>query len=426
MKRHFMLPLLAFAAMGASAQITTDTIPTRAIVLTGNPDQPSTRTNVAILYSRANLAFRDPAAPRFLLLDKKGKVALGIGGYVKAVGEYDFGGVVSNTDCFDPHLIDVPRNPANKERLAASVAHSTVFLKLVTSPTRLGRVIVYVQTNFTGNNYNYGVYLDQAYATVGHVTVGKARSTFADPAAMAPTIDDQGPAGEVTTKNLLVQYASPSYKGFSYAISAELPSAKYTLGEQAKAIPQRFPDIPAYVQYAWGKNADNHIRAAGILRRLSYRDEAAGANRFVTGWGVQMSTVAAIVGRLKFFGEITYGKGIAHYINDLSGQGYDLVYSTADGGSMKAPAALGWSVGLQHYFTDNVMMSAAYSQTRLFDSSALQPDTYRNARYLAANIYYRPLDDLRLGLEYLYGSREDINGLSGHANRLQAMVQYSF
>lgn len=31
----------------------------------------------------------DPKAPRFLLMDKQGKFALGIGGYVRATGEYD-------------------------------------------------------------------------------------------------------------------------------------------------------------------------------------------------------------------------------------------------------------------------------------------------------------------------------------------------
>ena len=40
----------------------------------------------------------DPQAPRFLLMDKKGKFALGIGGYVRATAEYDFGGIVDNMD----------------------------------------------------------------------------------------------------------------------------------------------------------------------------------------------------------------------------------------------------------------------------------------------------------------------------------------
>ena len=40
----------------------------------------------------------DPKAPRFLLMDKQGKFALGIGGYGRATGEYDFGGIVDDID----------------------------------------------------------------------------------------------------------------------------------------------------------------------------------------------------------------------------------------------------------------------------------------------------------------------------------------
>ena len=40
----------------------------------------------------------EPQAPRFLLTDRKGKFALGIGGYVRATAEYDFGGIVDNID----------------------------------------------------------------------------------------------------------------------------------------------------------------------------------------------------------------------------------------------------------------------------------------------------------------------------------------
>lgn len=40
-----------------------------------------------------NPRFHEPKAPRFLLTDRKGKFALGIGGYVKLAAEYDFGGI---------------------------------------------------------------------------------------------------------------------------------------------------------------------------------------------------------------------------------------------------------------------------------------------------------------------------------------------
>ena len=400
-----------------------DSIPDRAIIVSGDPTHPNHVGNVAEMYSRTNLAFEDPAAPRFLFLDKKGVVALGIGGYVKAVGEYDLRGALSNND-FYTNKIPVPFDPAQRQRFGATAAHSSIFLKLVSRETKFGRVIVYVQTNFTGDNGGYGLKLKQAYVTLGHVTIGKMRSTFADGPAMAPTIDDQGPSGQTTAKNMMVQYASPSYSGFSYAVSAELPSANYTLAPDTRSINQRFPDIPAYIQYGWNKGK-SHIRLSGILRELSYRDEMnSGSNHFRTGWGVQLSAIARIYGGLTFFGHYTYGKGIASYINDLDGLGYDLVPEST--GKLKAPGVTGWTAGLQYNFTPKFFATASYSRAQLYDTEAMSADTYRYGQYIAANIFYNLLGDLRIGAEYLHGTRKNINGEDGSANRLEAMVQYSF
>lgn len=419
------LILAAFAAvlvMPLCAQeLDEDSIPTRAIIVAGDKSHPDHRNNIALMYSRENLAFEDPAAPRFLFLDKKGEVALGIGGYLKAVGEYDVDGAVDNND-FYTNMIPVPLNPAQRQRFGATAAHSTIFLKMVTRPTKVGRVIVYMQTNFTGPSY--GLRLKQAYVTVGHVTLGKARSTFADAPAMAPTVDDQGPSGQVTAKNMLVQYMSPSWNGFSFAASAELPDVSFTEGTQSASISQRFPDIPAYIQYAWDKGS-SHIRLSGIMRQLSYRNLATQSNHFVTGYGVQISAITFFTPDFNFFGHYTYGKGIASYVNDLADLGYDLIPSSA-AGALKAPGVAGWTAGLQYNFSPKLFATASYSRAQLYDASGMGADTYRYAQYIAANVFYNLWGDLRIGAEYLHGTRKNISGISGNANRFEAMLQYSF
>ena len=426
MKKLFLALLLATVAFGADSQeaVELDSLPSRIVVQSGDGSHPSHVGNVSQMYSRTNLAFEDPAAPRFLFLDKKGQVALGIGGYLKAVGMYDFDGTVDDND-YITNLIPVPNDPGQRQRFGATAANSTIFLKLVTCPTKVGRVIVYIQTNFTGDNGGYGLKLKQAYVSVGHVTLGKARSTFADGPAMAPTVDDQGPAGQVSAKNMLVQYVTSQYKGFSAAVSAELPSASYTNTTSTRSIAQRFPDIPLYLQYAWNKG-DSHVRLSGILRELSYRDLVAGKNHFVTGWGVQLSAVADIVGGLSFFGHYTYGKGIGYYINDLSGEDYDLVPRQGSPGELKAPGAAGWTAGLQYTFSDNFFVSASYSRAQLYDTAGMDATTYRYGQYIAANAFYNVWGDLRVGVEYLHGTRKDISGLSGKSNRVEAALQYSF
>ena len=59
---------------------------------------------VRIMNETQSPRFHDPKAPRFVLTDRKGRFALGIGGYVKATAEYDFGGISDDVD-FYPSMI---------------------------------------------------------------------------------------------------------------------------------------------------------------------------------------------------------------------------------------------------------------------------------------------------------------------------------
>ena len=69
--------------------------------------------------------FHEPKAPRFLLTDQKGKFALGIGGYVRATAEYDFGGIVKDVD-FYPALIPNKGNGYVKNQFQMDASTSTL------------------------------------------------------------------------------------------------------------------------------------------------------------------------------------------------------------------------------------------------------------------------------------------------------------
>ena len=420
------LALLLFVCASVSPAFGTeplDSVPARAVVVTGDAANPEHLLTIAELYSRENMAFQDPSAPRFLFLDKKGQVALGIGGYLKATAMYDMDGAI-NSNGFSTYDIPVPLNPAQRQRFAATANHSTIFLKLVTHKTRLGRVIVYMQSNFTGDNGGYGFKMSQAYLSVGNLTLGKTRTTFADGPAMAPTVDDEGNSGQVSAKNMLIRYSSPSYRGFSYAVSVEVPSISITNTSSTASISQRVPDIPAYIQYAWDKG-NSHIRLSGIYRGISYRDTYTEQNHIKTGWGVQLSGVGTIAGGLGFFGHYTYGKGIASYINDLSGEGLDLI-PTATSGDLTPAAVSGWTAGLQYTFNPKLFVSASYSQAHLFKASGLGGDTYRYGQYAVVNAFYEVWNDLQVGVEFVHGNRHNYDNLSGKANRVDAMLKYNF
>lgn len=426
---RFALGLLSIATfMQASAlvpEVETDTflIPQRAVVATGNPDNG--RHLVGVLYNPINAHFSDPSAPRFLFLDREGKVAFGIGGYVKGTLSYDFCGAIDNGPLFIPFDIPVPMNPAQRNQFGASANHTTIFMQLVGTTEHFGNYQVYVQTNFSGNGATgYGLKLKQAYLSLGYVTAGLARSTFVDGSAGTPVIDDQGPAGEMSAKNILLQFRPQFNRFWSAAISIENPDASYTVNSSTEAIKQRFPDIPAYVQYQW-HGGKSHIRLSGLLRNLSYRDLTYSKNHFVTAWAAQLSGMIAFNKYATIFYQGAFGRGYGRYLNDLAGQGYDLI---PDGisGKLKAPQTMNFEVGMRLNLSSSAFLAASYSQVRVYGQQALGPSAYRYGQYVSVTGFYDIVPDLRIGLEYLYGNRADLSRVHGHANRITGMLQYSF
>lgn len=409
----------------APASVSNDTvlIPERAVIIHGNPAKIDKEV-LGIFYSREDLAFNDPDAPRFLLVDRKGQIVFGIGGQLYATASYDFNGSVDGNG-FTTYDIPTPNNSADRQRFGGDLSHSSLFARLVGKSDKLGVYQVYFQANFTGNNGGYGFTLKQAYATLRNFTVGLTNSTFVDGATQAPTVDPEGPSGQVAGKNILFRYATPSWHGVKAAASVEIPSTTFTLSSSTERIANRVPDIPVYVQYSWASG--QHVRASAIFRDMAFRNLTTNENRLQTGWGLQLSTIANLdsYGVLQFFGHIAYGKGIGTYINDLGGSGYDLVPGDKPG-TLTAPKMMGWTAGLYINVTPKLFFTGAFSRAQTYGLSHLGGDTYRYGQYVDANCFYNVDPNFRVGAEYLHGWRKNYDNVTGSANRLNVLVQYSF
>jgi hypothetical protein len=53
-------------------------------------------------------------------------------------------------------------------------------------------------------------------------------------------------------------------------------------------------------------------------------------------------------------------------------------------------------------------------------------DQYKRGTYIFGNVFLQATANCRVALEYLHGSRKNMNGQMGEANRLSLMVQYNF
>lgn len=392
-------------------------IPERVVVLSGDSSMAKPHV-MAVLYDTSDFHFHDASAPRFLFLDRKGKVALGIGGYVYGTVGYDFAGVSNTGADFIPFDIPAPSDPARRSELQFTANQSTLFLQLAGHSDRFGTYSAYVQANFTGSGFN----LKAAYFKVGNLKAGLDLTTFMDPASL-PTVETQGPAGGVFNRTLQVSYTPRVSSRWRLGVAAEMPDCSPTLTDRTAKIAQRVPDIPVYAQYSWS-NA-SHVRASAILRNLSYRDLADGRNRLATGWGVQLSSLASIAGGLSAYGDFTYGHGIGAYIHDLWGNGFDLTPASTPG-RLTTPATFAYATGLRYDFTRKFFATALWSQVRVYGSENMAADSFRRSSYFSVNAFYTVFPDCQVSLAYMRGYRLNQDRTSGSANRLMAAVRYSF
>lgn len=425
MKKKILFGIcFAFGGCALQAQaIQPDTI--RPSLIITDEHSASDNETIKAIYEANGLHFQDPRAPRFLFLDRKGRVALGIGGYVKGTMSVDMDGISNNID-FVTSEIPVPKQPGMRSQFQMDASTSRLFLKLVGKRTPIGDFMVYMESDFRGQNAgSYDMRLRQAYIQLGRIRVGKAWSTFCDPASAPPTVDFEGPSGSVFARNVMLQYAQNLGKHWSFAAAVESASATYSpIPEQSQAISQRIPDIPAYVQYEWD-GGQSHIRLSGLFRALSYRNLLKATNEYTIGWAAQLSGMVNLAPPITLYYQAAYGQGYANYLNDLGGDGYDLIPQGTDG-KLIAPYAMGIVGGLQYNVCTNLFISASFSQCRLLSRGSLTESTYKYGQYFVANAFYTPFNNCQVGVEFLYGNRHNYNHESGNAHRLNAMIQYNF
>ena len=379
---------------------------------------------VRIMKDAKNQRFHDPKAPRFVLTDRKGKFALGIGGYVKATAEYDFGGISDDVD-FYPSLIPNRGVSNARNQFQMDVTTSTIFLKLVGRTPKLGDIVVYTAGNFRGDGKTFE--LQNAYASFMGFTVGYNYGLFMDLSALPPTIDFAGPNGQIFYRSTQFGYERSFAKRWKAGIGVEMPVVDGITNNSTNITTQRMPNFPAYIQYGW--NSNSHVRVAGIVRSMTYDNLEQQKAESKVGWGTFVATTFSLCKNLQFYGQATYGRGIGQYLNDLSNLNVDIVPDPEKKGTMQALPMMGWYAGLQYNITPKVFVSSTYSQSRLYsdnDYPVTPSEQYRYGQYLVANLFWNVTSDLQVGAEYLRGWRTDFNDQTRHANRLNVSVQYSF
>lgn len=377
----------------------------------------------------ARHGFRQSHKPNFIFASPDNKFSFAVGGSVTLRTSYDFNSVIDNID-FVTYDIPMKAGFANKQRIMMDASTSRIFAKAIINGCPLGRIIIYGDMDFRGGeSFSYIPRLRSAYMQFMGFTVGRDVTTFCDLKAAPTTIDFEGPNAYNFAFTEMIRYEHNFLRNhLTIGVAAEVPKVNGTYGDNFAPIKQRVPDGIAYVQYAWGEQRASHIRVSGVIRDMYLHDIIKKENTTQVGWGVQLSGHIQATHWVDIYMNGVYGKGITPYIQDLTGSPYDVAYNPENPLHIQTMPMWGWqAAGQVNIVPGRLWAAAGYSEVRINELNGyLADDQYRRGQYLFGNIFCNITSNFSVALEYLHGTRENMNEVKCTANRLSIMAQYNF
>lgn len=362
-------------------------------------------------------------------------------GFVRLMGLFDFDGIGSR-DSFVPNTIPVPGNSDQNYNMGAR--YSRIAFESWT-PTAINEWTVHTFIEgdfFNGNAQAAGAggnafRLRHAFIDFGYFRVGQQNTVFMDPSTWPSLVDFQGPAGWANQRRPGARVTLPLADQLFWAGAIEQPFSDIATDGRGMNV-QDVPDFATHVRY---ETDLGHVQVAGLARSIGYEPTRQSRTRRA-GYGLSAGTTfhpwALLLGtnptrkanptgleRCRVIGQYTCGWGIGRYLQDTVGQGFDGQVDPTTGG-FDVSYTSGFVASYEHWYSERWMTALTWSEVQAATNGVQGASTYGGSRYAAASLWYIPFVNMSLGLEYLHGERENVNGQRGTARRVNALVQYNF
>lgn len=317
-------------------------------------------------------------------------------GYVKADAIYDLDYDLGNTIFGLAGIDDDSREDTNFQ----GIGWETRLGLRTTTPTDYGDLETQIETDFYGSGGGE-LRLRHATATWNGFRIGKYWTSFMPLAAYPDTIDFQGPAGIPFARQTQFGYLHDFDNGFSLGGYLEDPTYN--------------SDAPAFVGVASYETDGYFFRGTALAG--SAEDEETDNDDDV--WGFNLSATADLWQAASMTATFTHGEGVATYMV-FPNDGLDFEAINDDGDAIETTAG---TLGLVQELNDQFDIRAAYG-FREDDNPSDGATSRFETVHLTGNYY--PVENVGIGLEYIYSERDIEDRSTIRADRIQGAVQVNF
>lgn len=350
-----------------------------------------------------------PAAPSNVLQWQIGETSVKLGGYVKVDLIHDFDPIGSKSS-FDPRTIPTDGSDGSNTLMQANQTRLNLDVR---APTSTGELKVFVEGDFEGSGNAFR--LRHAYGAIGPALAGQTWTNFMDDAAMPETLDFESPIGFPQIRTAQARYTNRLDSGDSFSFSVEDPaSAIAGVDTTTGTVEDTLPDLTA--NYIW-KHEGGHVQASAFGGLASYNPDVGSTERAPL-WGVNLSTSFTTWGRDNAILQFTYGDGVGRYRGGITAA------PDADG-DLEAIETTALLASYQHHWSEEYRSTVTYSWVSGDVPGGVPSDTSETLQYASANLIWQFSDRAWTGIEYLYGTNEQVDGSDGDASRLQLAIRFN-
>ncbi len=256
-----------------------------------------------------------------------------------------------------------------------------------------------------------------AFANYKWLLVGMTWSNFFDPDVNPVVVDFEGPNSSTLMRTPQIRFSTYKTKNV-FSVSLENPIEKITVGDSITVLPVRVPDVIA--GYRINGNF-GFVKVAGLLRELRYQSDEA---RSLLSYGATIMTSINVGKKDKLRFQGVMGTGVASYIQGASSLNYDAIYNGTN--QLQELKMYGSNISYQHFWKDAVYTSVTAGILNAEENDALGPNNFKSGYYASVNLFWEAVKNLAFGAEVVAGSRQNYDGATGSAIRLQFNATYSF
>lgn len=350
---------------------------------------------------------------------------LKFGGYFRLDVIYDFDGAGSRNQLL------MSRIPAEGTPEAAAGpffnmhVRETRFNFDIRRTTDLGRPLkFFLEFDFFDESLGAGQpRLRHAFVKYGNWLFGQTWTNLSDLRVFPFIMDFSAGDALFGGRTIQIRYEPNISEQWQIGLSLEMPGLN-GIGNPDSISGRPTPVLPV-LSGRLSNNRDKSMLIVGAqLEQIRWYGLSQDSDATDLGWGVVFNGRQFLGDRFFFTWHSSYNRGINSQILIFAGTDQGAVIMPD--GSFKLEDAITLALGCGYQLIENLSTNIAYAHMDRGELDFRPGSTLDNGGMGHFNFIYQIDRRTMSGIEYAWGTIENLNGATGNANRVQAMVKYAF